>query len=213
MATLSTDDFNRSNSSTLGTNWSEFSSITADGFSIASNACDVSLPNTNDTWAYRNGTTWPNDQWAQAKIGPIGSAGGGQGLGIGLRIDSGGAKTHYRVIIDHAGSNNVEIAKLNGGGYTQLGVRTQSFTDGDTLYAEVQSTTILCKLNGTQIGASVTDSAISTGNAGISFSSNETNATLDDWAGGDFAGQDTPELYGRPDGRRGSVQMQQLLAL
>jgi hypothetical protein len=95
--------------------------------------------------------------------------------------------TCYRLIGDHAASVNFSIDKFVSGTFTNLGTRTQAFSDGDLVYLEVQGTTLVAKVAGSQLGASITDSAIASGKAGISFSSTETSASLDDWEGGDFA--------------------------
>ena len=39
-------------------------------------------------------------------------------------------------------------------------------------------------LNGTQVGADVTDNSIASGSAGIAYSSTATSAAIDDWEGG-----------------------------
>src|SRR5260221_291047 len=143
MAVLATDNFNRANADPIGTPWA----TTGDSqhFTIASNvATPASL--VSDAGAFENTVTWPNDQYSQAQLTVTGTGAGGTGLGVGVRMASG--INYYRVVTDHGVSNNVELAKLVGGSYTQIWQRTQSWTDGDTFYIEAQGTAIVVKRNG-----------------------------------------------------------------
>jgi hypothetical protein len=185
MGVVASDSFTRADAANLGANWTEG----GETYSIASNACVPDDPtgiHTGDSWAGWNTVAWANDQYAQAAITVSGSGGGGQGNGVAVRVSTSGAQTFYRVVIDHAATNNVEVAKVVSGGYTQIGQRTTAFSNGDTLYLEAQGTTLIVKLNGSALGASFTDASIASGRAGIAFSSNETSASMVNWVGGDF---------------------------
>lgn len=190
MASLATDNFNRANSGTLGGQFTETTHDIGTGFDIVSNTAQgPGSPSNDDYSAYDSVVSWPNNQYSQAKCTVTGTVGGGAGIGVMLRHAlSASTKTMYRIVIDHAASNNVEVAKFIGGTYTALGQRTTAFTNGDTLYAEVQGSTIVVKLNGSALGASFSDSAIASGAPGIAYSSTETSSSLDDWEGGDFSG-------------------------
>jgi len=188
MAVVASDSFTRANETPLASPWVN---LVIDTVSLRLASNHVDSPNYNrDALAYYS-ATWPNDQYAQAKITVSGSAGGGQGAGVAVRIDGTGAN-YYRAVIDHAASNNVEVARVVSSSYTALGQRTTAFTDGDTLRLEVSGTTLTVKLNGSQLGATFSDSNISSGSAGIFFSSVETSATWDDFEGGDVGGAATP---------------------
>jgi hypothetical protein len=184
MSIITTDNFNRS-SSTLGASWSEYGDFSNAWNANGSAAVPDSLG--ADCYAANNGT-FPNDHYGQCKIAVTGSGGGGQGVGPAVRMGTATPTNVYRLAADHAASNNMELSKFVGGSFTSKWVRTQAFTDGDTLYLEIQSTTLIAKLNGTAIGASVTDSSLTSGAAGICFSSGTlTAASVDDFEGGDFA--------------------------
>jgi hypothetical protein len=77
--------------------------------------------------------------------------------------------------------------------------RTQAWTNADTLYLEIQGTTLIAKVNGAAIGTSTTNSAISSGNAGVDYSSTLNTPSDNDWEGGDFAAATkAPPPFRRP---------------
>ncbi len=181
MSTLATDDFNRADADPIGGSWTTASSNSA--MKIVSNACQPSsLP--ADCGAYYNAISWPDDQYSQCKI-TVNDTASGSGPGVYVRLAS-GAFTCYRAVASHATTNNVELAKFVAGAHTAIWQRTQSFTDGDTLRLEVQGTTLRVFINGVQVGADATDSSVTTGNAGVAYSSQSVSASLDDWEGGDL---------------------------
>ena len=185
MPVLATDNFNRANADPISGSWTDLGD--ANHFIIDTNTAIPSATN-DDAAAFYNAVTWPNDQYSQVKVTVTGGGGGGSGIGPLVRgREPGAGRDYYRLVIDHAGTSNVELAKRVNGAYTQLWLRTQAFTNGDTLYLEIQGTTLIAKLNGTAIGASQTDTAVTTGNAGIVYSSLGTAPSMDDWEGGDFA--------------------------
>lgn len=184
MSVLATDDFNRANETPLAGNWTTVTSET--NSNLSSNTVVPSVLS-NDSTVYRNDITPPNDQYSQAKITVNNNSGGGIGQGVAVRVAT-GARTYYRVVADHAASNNVELGAMVAGTFTPIWTRTQAFTDGDTFRLEVQGTTLRVYRNGVQIGADSTDSNIASGRFGLSYSSTATSASADDWEGGDFAG-------------------------
>jgi hypothetical protein len=208
---LATDNFsaavNGSELTTWDSNWTygtgsgppnnQMNGVTGGTIKPANDAADLGL--------YWNATTWPDDQYSQAKL--TASATGysfADGPGVSMR-NSASANTRYRIIINHiTGSNNVDIAKRVAGTYTSIGGRNSgAWTDGATWYGEVQGTTLLVKLNGTQVGTSATDSAVTTGSAGLAFSSEGSGtptSSWDDWEGGDFGAAAVPYTHG--GGRR-----------
>ena len=181
MAVLATDTFTRADNLDLGTDWDVPTGGSA--FQLLNNAAAPRNPDT-DAVESNNSATWPNDQYAQCAATVSGTT-STAGPGPAVRIAT-GALTLYRCVVSHAASNNVELAKIVSGTYTQLALRTQAWTDGDVLRLEVAGTTLKVFRNGTQMGANVTDSSIASGRAGIGFSSVTTSASLDNWEGGDF---------------------------
>lgn len=192
MTALATDSFTRANAGTLGASWTEQAG--SGGYKIVSNAATpVSLTGA-DAWTFNNTVAWPNNQYSQANITVTGTSGSQAGEGVAVRAAS-GAVTGYRIVIDHAASGNFDLEKQNAGSLTTIANTTQAFTDGDLLYLEVQGTSLVVKINGATIAAlSSTDASIASGNAGITFSTSETAASLDNWEGGNFINALPPGL-------------------
>src|SRR5690242_11171898 len=143
-----------------------------------------------DTGIRNVSTTFPDDQYAQAKVWVV-STSGGTGPGVVVRSAS-AADTYYRTVVNHAGgtpsgTNNITLSKIVAGGSTTIWTRSVSFTDGDTIRLEAQGTTLRVFINGSQVGADATDSAISTGNPGICMSTNVTSASIDDFEAGSLS--------------------------
>ena len=180
MTTLATDNFNRADEAPIGSPWTTGGDTST--YNIVSNVITPSSLS-DDASAFENTVSWPNDQYSQAVITVTGTGGGGQGPGVGTRM---AAANYYRLVADHAATNNIELAKRVAGVYTQLWLRTQSFSNGATIYLESQGATHIAKLNGTAIGASHSDSSLSTGKPGVVYSSFTNLANLDNWEGGDF---------------------------
>ena len=181
MSVVASDNFNRANADPIGGSW-----VTGSGegaFKIVSNAATNS--GAGDCSAYYN-TTFPNDQYSQAKFsGSTTSADSGAGQGLVTR-QSASARTHYRVVFNNRGPDEAELAKFVAGTYTQLWSRTITYSTGTVGRIESQGTTQRVFYNGAQVGADATDSAISSGFAGVAYSSTDSGTTIDDWEGGDF---------------------------
>jgi hypothetical protein len=184
MAILAADNFNRANGIGLGANWTQPAG-TSNQFDISSNAAIPHSAASGDSYDAYTAITWPNDQWSQANLTVSGTAGGGNGIGLAVRLAT-GQKTGYRTSLDHATSSNVDLSKVVNNTSTDLGLTSlASWTDGDLWELDILGTTLTLFHSGaTQ--ATTSDSAITSGNAGIFFSTSETSASLDNWAGGDF---------------------------
>ena len=182
-AVLATDNFNRADSATLGANWSVMTGQT--GWQIVSNSARV-LDTGVDCADRYSAVSWPNDQYSQAEVTLSARAWvTGEGLGLLLR-GSAAAETFYRFVTarDTVGDDS-EFGKVVTGTFTALATRSFTFSSGQVLYASASGTTIVLKYNGSQLGASITDSAIASGSAGVA-SSSTVNGTdsLDNWEGG-----------------------------
>jgi hypothetical protein len=214
MGTLATDNFDRADAGTLGSNWTTGGEENT--FGIVSNKASADGP--NDAAAYYNAVTWPNDQYSQTVLATSKSSTADEGVGVMVRHAAGTTRAYYRAVFAHGTTNNVGVSKFTNPTYTNLGKRNTGSdwtNDAATGYIEVQGSTIVIKLNGTTLGASFSDSAVTAGSAGLNNSGDSgTPRTQNNWEGGDFgaAAQDTPELYGRPAGQSGQRQMHQLLA-
>ena len=188
MSVLATDDFNRANANPIGGNWTTFSSEGA--MQIVSNAITPASVS-SDSGAWYNAIGWPNDQYSQLPVTILNGV-SGAGLGPAVRVAN-GAQTYYRCAVDHAGSGNVELVRAVAGSHTTLWTRTATFVDGDLVRLEVQGSTLRAFIAGVQVGADFVDgSPITSGNAGIAFSSGSVTSTSgDNWEGGDLAAATT----------------------
>lgn len=185
MSVLATDDFNRANQNPLAGNWTTGPS--QGDMRLVSNLAANFGDDGVDCAAYYSAISWPNDQYSKAKLATTGSAGGAAGPMLTVRQSS-STNAHYRLAVDHAGANNIDVARRVAGTYTSIATFTQAWTDGDTWEFRVQGTTLSVWRNGTQVGTNQTDANIASGFAGIGYSSLDANSTIDDWEGGDFAG-------------------------
>jgi hypothetical protein len=177
MASLASDNFNRSNSS-LTTPWIN----SAGGFgSLAINTNVVgtnSGANADSEAVYDGGITWPNDQYAEVVITTLGGADGGpciragSGDGYFCTAFTGSTIELFRI------SGFAGIATYNGGGYSL----------NDVIRIEAQGTTIRVKQNGvTRI--TVTDSSVASGKPGIHLF--DGTMRVDTFDAGDFLAADT----------------------
>lgn len=210
MPALAFDNFNRADAANLGANWTNGGGGSNGGRKVLGNtSVHAGSFATSDSWVHYSGRTWGNDQYSQGKVTVVGTTGGQAGEGVMVR-SSGSARTHYRLVVDHKATQNFSLQKFVAATLTDLGQITQAFTDGDTIRLSVQGTTLAVTLNGVPVvGFTTTDSGVTTGSPGLSFSSAETSASVDDWEAGDLS---DVEIMGRPRGLRGDRQMRQLLA-
>jgi hypothetical protein len=189
MAVLATDDFNRANGGDLGTTW-DVQTSAPDPLGIISNtAVPTGTSDGAENW---NALTWPDNQYSQAVITAAGTYTDGDGPGLGIRMSS-SANTYYRCVVNRNATNTVNISKKVAGAYTSLGFRNATYSAGAVLYFEAQGSTLICKYSGSQLGASISDSAITSGRAGLAYSGEGSTqaATWDTWEGGDFSGAAT----------------------
>ena len=136
----------------------------------------------------RHTTAAAAGQYSRADLTCVGTAGGGSGMGLAVRCAS-AARTYYRLAIDHAATNNAEIARFVAGTYTSLVQWTQAFTNGDQFTIAIENQ-VLYVYDKTLTQVKTYDDTggggPTTGSVGLSYSSVETSALLDNWGGGPF---------------------------
>jgi len=182
MGMIASDNFNRADANPIGGNWTTVTSEIA--WKILSNHAEPTAFN-NDASIYYAGT-WPADQYSQAKITVNGSAGSTAGAGVCIRAST-SLRTYYRLTVDHAGSNNINLTRIVNGTSTSLWTRTVTFVDGDLIRLEAQGSVLRAMVNGVAVGADFVDtSPITSGNPGLTYSSIETSSSAEDWEGGDL---------------------------
>lgn len=130
---------------------------------------------------------WPADQYAQANLTVTSTGGGAQGVGLKLR-QSTSAQTYYRLVADHAATNNVIVQKFVAGTLTTvIAAFTKAWADGALWRFEILGSTLRIFLNNLQIGQG-TDATITSGVPGIELSTNVTSASLGNFEAGRVVG-------------------------
>lgn len=185
MTALATDTFSRANEDPIATPWVTLGA----GFEMFLQANVLGPFNiSSDSWAYYDGgISWPNDQYAKMTCTVTGTAGGTSGIGPMVRKASGATETFYRLVVDHAASNNVSLGKVVAGSYTNIVTVTNSWSDGDTWELRAIGTTLSIWKNGSQVSTNQTDSSIASGKPGVAYSSTETAASVDAFEAGSTA--------------------------
>lgn len=208
MATAS-DDFERADETPLAGNWTQYGGGgTSNRFNLSGGVVVAPNSTTDDCNATWNQTSFGADQFSEAKLTVTGGGGNGQGVGLVVRSDSaaqapaGADKhSHYRVTLDHAATNNVQLQCFNAGTPRTLQTVTQAWTNGDTIRLEITGYVLSVKINGAAAFTTFDDSAsgskLASGQPGISNSTNDTSPSFNDWAGGDLGGAAPQQL--RPD--------------
>lgn len=179
MTLPATDNFTAANGTDLVTynaSWTYNGGV----FAINSNAVYSNSAGI-ETGAHWNADAFNNDQYAQGVCAIIAAL---RWIGVAVRCHA-SAQTYY----GYYGSNaDRYLFKEVAATWTQIGSAGGAFIAADVIRLEVSGTTLTPKLNGSTdatIGAQ-TDSAISSGSAGISGSSLSTVVSLDDWEGGNL---------------------------
>ena len=181
---MATDSFTAGDGTQLtgySANWSLGNALASD-FVIDTNAVRTPFNRGLALHAYRNDGTFANDQYAEAKIKQVGSA--GQYMGVCVRAGDGDC---YAFAVD--GTYYYFWRLVGYGGYTTLSEGALSVAANAVIRLEAAGTTLTAKLNGATV-TTVTDSTFAGGRPGISGSGAASSGTymlLDDWVGADLA--------------------------
>ena len=188
MATAS-DDFNRADNTSLGSNWSQHGGGANTDLRIVNNRVVVGVDLNSDADAIYIGPALDGisaDQFSEATVtNPGAGAGGEQGIGLCVRSNNAdfSSRTQYRFIVDET---SCTIGKFLNTVHSVLTTDTVSFTNGDVMRLEVNGTHITGYKNGVVV-LEADDDTIASGLPGISYSSIEWGVpSLDDWSGGDL---------------------------
>ncbi len=147
-----------------------------------------------DAWTLYSGLSFNNDQYSRADITTVGTGGGGRGQGLTVRAST-SVHAGYVFHIDHAASNNAELACFTSGTYHNLDNWTQAFTDGDQFTLAVAGSTLYVydktlALVRTKVDATCT--SLVSGLPGLSYSSASTSTSADNWSAGTFSTASAP---------------------
>lgn len=190
MTVLASDTFDRANETPLGNG--VWTGVTGEETTtnLTSNVA-VSASAAQDTASRYSGTTWPDAHYSKIKV-TAGTGGAGSGFGVSVRCAT-GSRTHYRLVIN--GDGEWELLEFSGGSSAALLSGTTTYSAGAYLELQANGTTLTCIYNGTTLN-STTDATITAGQAGLSYSSNISGCSGNDWEGGDFGGATVfPILY------------------
>jgi hypothetical protein len=191
MFTTASDNFTRSDNTTLGTDWIDpetelgirSNSATQKNISINSQAVAWWNPSTN---------TFSANQFSQVTCNTVGGTPpyGGQQCGVGVEMSGASLAlfTGYVVFADPSGNTWALYRQDAGISYNSLASGSHTAADGDVLYLEDNAGVLTFKINGTTL-ATHSDSTYSSGQPGINVYSNGsgTDIGLNTWSGGDLS--------------------------
>ena len=185
MPVLASDDFDRTNASTLGANWGQISG-TDTNFGILSNQADV---NTGWNGNQYTAISWPDNQYSQATLVENVT----HLVGVCVRCDPTlAANTFYAAgqdALDHGGASTVSrIFRYVAGTPETLATGATPLAAGQVLRLEAEGTILRMYINDV-LEVSTTDANITSGDPGITgFHTSSDIAVFNDWSGGDFLG-------------------------
>jgi len=165
--TLASDNFNRANGG-MGTNWTQL--IAATPPQILSDL--LVTPATGEGISTYTAYTWSAAQWAQITI-PTMAATNTNFAGAIVRANTVGSDNDYAVFV-YSGILYIQ-KRLNGAYSSNLVSQSWTPTNGDVYRIEISGTTVTSFANNILV-ASVTDSSISSGSAGLLIASSTTSS-------------------------------------
>lgn len=186
MALPATDAFTAANGTVLTTYSASWTNNNGT-FAINTNSVHPNSGVADDAAAHWNADVFSNDQYSQGTIVALGAT---IYIGVSVRCHA-SAFTFYQFNSDSA--DGCYLDKYVAGVYTQLGSTGGVFAVSDVIYLQASGTTLTPKKNGSTVvtpGAQ-TDSAITSGSAGIGGAGNGSTSRLDSWEGGNLGGATT----------------------
>jgi hypothetical protein len=190
MAVIASDDFNRTDATSLGTGWTDI------GIDIVSNHAKAGDTG-SDTYEYYSGETWPDDQYSEATLGTTTASGVGTAYGVCCR-----ATTNFNMYRLIGNASGWELGKFVNFSFSSLASSSgTTFTAGDVIRLEVVTNGANCdwtvKKNGSTVTSgtgSDTSSPHASGAAGLAYSSTDaTSAGVNAWAGGSIGSADASD--------------------
>lgn len=169
------DSFTRANETPLAGNWTRVTDESGT-LNLASNQLGIGTD--SDTTYYYTGT-WSADQSSEVAA-TAGVSNAGSGPGVAVRCST-SARTYYRFVVDVSG--NYEVGKMVAGSFTSLRTGTVTYSAGALIKLSIAGSTLTLFYNGAQVGATISDGDIASGNPGVSYSSSNSGTTMDSWTG------------------------------
>jgi len=186
VSALATDNFNRADGG-LGANWT---TATSSGAPQISTNVVITNAVATDSRAYYSAISWPDDQYSQIVVVAITSNLGA--IEAATRVASGSLSMYMARAVGPTGPSAVlAIDKYVTGTFTNLTNATKTIAVSDVIRIESIGSSHNAYINGTVQQGPISDSANTSGNAGIVVfvdSGTTADAKLDTWEAGDFSG-------------------------
>lgn len=187
--TTVTDDFNRADNTSLGSNYTTY--VGSFGNRITSNTCRAGNTGSSEGshWATAS-NTFGSDQFSKATIAVALNAGGSNVyLSMCVRISgSGGTRDLYQFTCN---ASTWYLTRVDNGTGTDIASGSRSQVVGEEVECRAVGSTISGWIDGVEI-TSVTDTAYTSGQPGFEvYNSGTTLAAWDDWSGGDLSAAPT----------------------
>lgn len=187
--TTITESFNTADSDTLGPDltWTE----TAGDLDIVSNVASLTTT-LSDSFARAESDLAGGDHYTQASIVTLTQE---AWAAVCVRFASAATTGYLAYMINDTGSDRTEIWRFDGAASFTGPLRstTETFSLPDTIYLEINGSTLQCKFNGVNSGASVTDATYSgqtrTGLSG--YTDGATRAQWDSFQAADLSAANT----------------------
>jgi hypothetical protein len=178
---MATESFTNTNGTELFTHsasWQAGNALSSD-FVIDTNAVRTPFNRSITLLTFYSGS-FSNDQYAEAKITQVGSA--GQRMGVAVRAGFGAG---YIFMVEGGAWG---LSKLVSYGFTLLSSGSLTLTANDVIRIEASGTTITAKRNGSVVTTAI-DASHASGTPGIAGDGSAASGTytlLDDWVGDDL---------------------------
>lgn len=206
---LASDAFTRADATDLGANWTDITNEAGANLGISGNAAADDVTVSARKGAFYSAITWPDDQYAEATV-------------IAFDVDNGKASVMVRVAAaaqshydggfssEFSGNDDHRVWKYVTGTGTSLATQLTAMAVNDLINIEAQGSTLKFFVNGVQQLGNITDTALTSGNAGLGLRGVTANsAELDTWSGGDFqvaaSGWRPRPIFANKIRRRGSL--------
>lgn len=178
MALPATDNFNRSDSASLGANWTQAEDGGGTPLAIVSNKASFGASSGAAAYGRWSADAFNNDHFSEGKIY---AAGGAFGYGPIVRA-SATPTTCYWAFVDSG--STISIYRMPG--FNLLGATFSfgSWSDGDLVRLSATGTTLELFLRGSSLGTR-TDGTLTSGSAGIGIYA--LRGSIDDWQGDNVA--------------------------
>jgi len=132
--------------------------------------------------AYWAGDTFDDNQYAQCKVSLLATS---DGTGVGVRMTGTSAANFNAYWFQYKASAGT-LEKISNGTNSTLGAAFSAPSLNSTVKLTVSGTTLEVFYDGVSQGTR-TDASFASGSAGVITYSNDTSASLDDWAAGNLS--------------------------